>query len=363
MHHRSRDVAVSGDAKFSLIVNAQARAGRPALERARDQLLRRGIKLMGARLVTEPFDLKPTVREVLAAGSRLLIVGGGDGTLSSVCTLLAHSEVTLGVIPLGTANDFARTVGIPTGVDRACDVIADGQVVDVDLGMLDGMGVGGADHVDHYLNVASIGLGAVVAGAMSTRAKRLLGPLAYPLATLKAAVSARSFMACLTLPAQDTATGPARDTATGTGPPVGFRARPPPRPPLGSSQWGFRDLDDVLHIAVGNGRFYGGGRAVSVTAGIDDAALDVYVVTRGRPWELLRVARRLKGGDFSGLASVVCYRADEVRIETQPLLPLNVDGELRGQHTPVRVAVARNALRVLVPAGSTAARLDDEDPL
>ncbi len=206
-------------------------------------------------------------------------------------------------------------------MDRACAVIAGGQVVDVDLGVLEGVDEQGTEHeAGHFLNVASVGLGAAGAGAVSTRAKGLLGPLAYPVATLKAGASPRPFAARLGVGAKDPAAGPL-------------------------------EFDHVLQLAVGNGRFYGGGRAVSTTAGIDEGALDLYVVGRRGPWELLRVAR-----------PVASYRTDQVLVKTDPPMAINVDGELRGQRTPVRITVARNALRVLVPAGSSAARLDQEPP-
>ncbi len=323
-------MVVSQDA--GLIVNARARSGRLAFARATDQLLARGVKLAEARLVAEPSGLRAAVQQALQAGARLLIVGGGDGTLSTVSTVLARWGATLGVIPLGTANDFARTLGIPGGVDRACAVIAGGQVVDVDLGVLEGVDEQGTEHeAGHFLNVASVSLGAAVAGAVSTRAKGLLGPLAYPVATLKAGASPRPFAARLAVGAKDPAAGPL-------------------------------EFDHVLQLAVGNGRFYGGGRAVSTTAGIDEGALDLYVVGRRGPWELLRVARRLRSGEFAGLGSVASYRTDQVLVKTDPPMAINVDGELRGQRTPVRITVARNALRVLVPAGSSAARLDQEPP-
>src|SRR6266542_4377536 len=226
----------------------------------------------------------------------------------------------------------------PWGVDRACAVIAGGQVVDVDLGVLEGVDEQGTEHeAGHFLNVASVGLGAAGAGAVSTRAKGLLGPLAYPVATLKAGASPRPFAARLGVGAKDPAAGPL-------------------------------EFDHVLQLAVGNGRFYGGGRAVSTTAGIDEGALDLYVVGRRGPWELLRVARRLRSGEFAGLGSVASYRTDQVLVKTDPPMAINVDGELRGQRTPVRITVARNALRCwsqpapALPASTRSPRGDAPSP-
>lgn len=303
-----------------LVVNGRARDGKEVFERARNHLVEGGVRLVNARLVEDPADLVATIEAALGAGSDLIVIGGGDGTLSSASAVLRGSTATLGVIPLGTANDSARSLNIPLDVELACEVVSGGHVTDIDVGL-----AGDAT----YLNVASIGLGAAVAAAVSHRTKQVLGPAAYPVAALRAAATTRPFAADLTF-------------ATGGPAPVHFAK--------------------VVQIAVGNGRFYGGGRAVSATAGIDDGTLDVYVVTANRPTELARVARRLKSGDFSGLSSTSGYRTTEVLVATDPPQAVNLDGELPGLMTPVRLTVARNALRVLVAPGSTAARLDDGSP-
>jgi diacylglycerol kinase (ATP) len=77
----------------------------------------------------------------------LLVVGGGDGTIGCAAEMLAHTGTTLGVLPLGTANDFARTLEIPADLATAVDTLLHGRVVDVDLGRVDGRA---------YLNVASV---------------------------------------------------------------------------------------------------------------------------------------------------------------------------------------------------------------
>jgi diacylglycerol kinase (ATP) len=88
------------------------------------------------------------------------VLGGGDGSVSSVAGVLAGCDAVLGVLPLGTANDFARTMGIPFELGAACATVADGVVGEADLGLA-------RDH--HYVNVASMGLGSAVAEAISPR--------------------------------------------------------------------------------------------------------------------------------------------------------------------------------------------------
>ena len=105
---------------------------------------------------------------------------------------------------------------------------------------------------------------------------------------------------------------------------------------------------------MGNGRFYGGGLVVAPQAGLDEGLLDVYAL----PWsswrDLLGVARSFKSGAFVHRPGVHHYRTAHVHIATQPLLSINMDGELVGR-TPTHFAVAPGALRVLVPHASTAA--------
>jgi diacylglycerol kinase (ATP) len=113
----------------------------------------------------------------------------------------------------------------------------------------------------------------------------------------------------------------------------------------------------LLHLAVGNGRFYGGGIVVAPEAGIDDRRLDVLAIELGQPRTLLGVARYLKSGDFIRMEGVHHHLTERVRLETEPELPINIDGEVVTS-TPQDFSVEHNALKVIVPPESTAARQD-----
>src|SRR3712207_3566841 len=123
--------------RAALIVNTRSRSGEQTFFDALDRLQEMGVPLGATYAIRDPARLPETVREVLGDGSdhRLLILGGGDGSVSSVVDFLAHHEVVLGLLPLGTANDFARTLGIPADIEGACRTIAGGKTVDVDLGL------------------------------------------------------------------------------------------------------------------------------------------------------------------------------------------------------------------------------------
>jgi YegS/Rv2252/BmrU family lipid kinase len=228
---------------------------------------------------------------------------------------LAHNDTLLGLLPLGTANDFARTLGIPQDIEGACRTIAEGKVVDVDLGLAGD---------NYYVNVASVGLGVEATRALSPWLKKSTGPLAYPAAAIKAFLRHEPFSARLTFPDGD-------------------------HEPV--------EYDRLLQVAVGNGRFYGGGMIVAPESGIDDRTLDIYAINLGRRRNLIGVARYLKSGDFIKMEGVHHFRTSRVQIETDRELAVNIDGEVVAM-TPQDFSVAQNALHILVPQESDAARHD-----
>ncbi len=301
----------------AVVVNGGSRRGAAAYDEAMSRLRASGLDITVARAVTDGAELVATLDRVVREGHDLAVVGGGDGTISCAAGRLAGTDTTLGVLPLGTANDFARTMQIPPDLDGACRTLLDGRVVDIDLGRVDDQ---------PFLNVASVGLSVGVTTALTPRLKRRLGPLAYPVATLRAYRRHEPFSARLEFPAGD------HDTLV---------------------------LTDLLQVAVGNGRHYGGGNAVSPTAGIDDHVLDVYAVVRGRLRDQVRMARRLKDGSFVEHDSVAHLTTRAVRLVTEPPAEVNLDGELAAR-TPSLFEVERNAVHVVVPLDSTAATLDGD---
>ena len=300
----------------ALIVNTRSRSGERTFFEALDRLQELDVSLGVTYAIRDPARLPETVRAIVDDSSRyrFLILGGGDGSVSSVVDFLANRDVTLGLLPLGTANDFARTLEIPLDIDQACQTIANGRVVDVDLGLV---------RDNYYVNVASTGLSVKVTQALTPRLKRI-GALAYPTAAIRAFFQHEPFSARLTFPDGD----------------------------LETVEYG-----RLLHLAVGNGRFYGGGMILAPEASIDDRRLDVLAIQLGRPRTLLGVARYIRSGDFIQMEGVHHHRTERVLLETEPELPINIDGEVVTS-TPQEFSVDHNALKVIVPPGSTAASQD-----
>ncbi|MGH3088285.1 MAG: lipid kinase [Rubrobacteraceae bacterium] len=306
--------------KAALVVNTKSRTGEEAFFRAIDRLEELGVEVGATYPVRDPGRIPETIRSVVDGGvsgepCELLILGGGDGTVSSVVDFLANKDVVLGLLPLGTANDFARTLEIPFMVDEACDAIANGKLVDVDLGRAGD---------NYYVNVASAGLSVGVTRVLSPTIKKRMGAIAYPVAAIKAFLRHEPFDAKLTFPDGD-------------------------HEPV--------EMERLLQVAVGNGRFYGGGLAVSPEAGMDDGTLDVYAIRMGRHRDLLGIARYLKSGDFINHECVEHYVTNRVHLETSPRQKINIDGEVVAS-SPQDFSVVPNALKVMVPEDSTAATLD-----
>src|SRR5687767_2468268 len=116
-----------------LIVNAASRTGADAFEQARDKLAAASVKLLEAKAVKNPKLIDGAVKQAIKRAP-MVIVGGGDGSLSSAVDFFIGKETVLAVLPLGTANSFARTLGIPLDLDGAIEVIADGKARKIDVG-------------------------------------------------------------------------------------------------------------------------------------------------------------------------------------------------------------------------------------
>jgi YegS/Rv2252/BmrU family lipid kinase len=229
------------------------------------------------------------------------VVGGGDGTLSEASHQLAHRDVCLGVLPLGTTNNFARSLGLPLSLPEALRTLTEGKVADVDLGHAAGR---------HFANLTSLGMSVLVAEHVPHGLKRLLGRAAYPLTALALLPRHQPFHARLS-------------------------------------------VDSKLHelathqLNIANGSFHAG-RAIAADAGVDDRLLVVYRLGDANRLRLTAATvRQAVLGPYRPLARTPFLTTDRLWLETDPPLDLDIDGEIRGR-TPVEIRLEANALRVMV---------------
>jgi YegS/Rv2252/BmrU family lipid kinase len=292
------------DNKAVLMVNTASRKGRRLFSRAVEALAARGITVTVAHAVREPSLFPGLVREAVDGGCRLIVVGGGDGTISSIVDHLAYQEVVLGLLPLGTANSFARTLGIPMELSGACDVIAGGRVADIELGRVNG---------DYFANMASIGFSADVARSTPRWLKRVIGPFAYILSGAANFLTARKFRCDLVL-------DHARETV-------------------------------LTHLVIiANGSFFGTAD-MSPEARIDDRQLFVLTMSMMNRWQLLLFLITFTLGKHGALRGVKRFYTRQVTVQTDPPRHIDIDGEARTVKTPATITLAHEALKVMVPQG------------
>ncbi len=241
-----------------------------------------------------------------AGDTDLLIAAGGDGTLNGVVHgLMDLSKVArpaLGVIPLGTANDFAGGCGIPNDPQKALALCMAGQAVPIDVGKAN----------EHwFLNAASAGFAAEVTAATPPELKRLLGQAAYAVMGAILAMTVRHYRGRLVLPDRE---------VSGSGPVA----------------------------IVCNGSQTGGGVQVAPRARIDDGLLDVLMVRQIPAKALLTAARELQ--ELSPDGEYISYwQTPWAEVSPEEAIPVNLDGEpLR--FASVRYEAVPRAIRLIAPS-------------
>lgn len=287
-----------------LLINQRSRKGRIEASRAQTLLIQAGFTLL-----QPDEDETRTYSQIIAAyAGRVdaVIVGGGDGTLNAAAPGLMHTGLPLGILPLGTANDFARTLGIPASLEQAVEIIADGQLRAVDLGEVN-------QHL--FLNVSSIGFSAELARNLTAESKKRWGVGGYALAALRLLRQSRPFSATLVHQGQ--------------------------RTPI-----------KTVQVSVGNGRFYGGGMTVEQRAAPDDGLLDVYSLEVQHSWQLIALLPFLRRGTHGRWRNVRAFSTTELTIKTRRPHYINADGEIIGQ-TPAHFRLLARALRVYAPASKS----------
>ncbi|PSJ59437.1 lipid kinase [Pseudaminobacter soli (ex Li et al. 2025)] len=285
-----------------LIVNPKARRGTGSIASAVSVLENGGLAVTEEK-AAENETLAELVRR-RANGFDLIVLGGGDGTLNAAAPGLVDAGLPLGVLPLGTANDFARTVGIPPDPTKAAEVIAAGSLAPIDLGEVNG-------HL--FFNVASIGFSAELAADLTQEAKKRWGKLGYAIIAARLLARSQLFSAHL-------------------------------------DHDGTTEKIRTMQVSVGNGRHYGGGMTVEESATADDGTLDFYSLEVDHWWRLLALLPSLRRGTQGRWDDVRAFRTTEVTIRTSKPRPVNTDGELCTT-TPAHFRIRPKALQVFRPKG------------
>ena len=236
----------------------------------------------------------------------MVIIGGGDGSVSSAAKAIFQHQLVLAILPLGTANDLARSLGLPKDLLEVFKIIAANKRRKIDLGHFNDR---------YFFNAANIGLGTQVTHELTPEIKKRWGVLSYLRAAFAAFKKNRAFRATIIVD-------------------------------------GTHYCVKSIQLAVGNGRFYGGGNVIDENAVIDDGVLKLYSLPPQTLWELLRAAPWLRAGKQHQVERTFTAIGKRIEINTSPSREIYADGESAGK-TPSVFEIIPQAITVVheEPAG------------
>ena len=263
-------------------------------------------------LVTSgPGEAKGMAKKALDGGADQIGIAGGDGTVNEVVNGVMEHErtVRLGVLPMGTGNDLARTLALPQDPRDALVLLqledeADLDVIEVERD--DGS-------VRYGINVCAGGFSGQVDERLESGTKSQWGPLAYIFGAANVLPDLREYDIVV------------------------------------SYDGGPEEEVDALNVIIANGRTAAGGRSVAPKANPQDGKLDVVIVEQCRLAQLASVAARLAAGSYQESPFVQYHRVERVHVRSEPGMWFNVDGELLTKE-PLSFGIVPQALTFVVGA-------------
>ena len=255
-----------------------------------------------------PGDAERLAREAANEGASLVVAVGGDGTVHEVVNGILGTSATLGIIPFGTGNDFARALGLHGDLAVACGALAQGETRRIDVGTIEGRGTGGPRR---FLVIAGTGYDAETARTVNEGISYLSGAAAY---VWGAILTARQF--------------------------TPFRL---------SLTWddGEKIETPAMFVSVANTETTGGGMKIAPGAQPDDGLFDICLVREVGKWDLLRQLTKVFDGSHVKHPAVTMLRASRIALDADPPQPLLIDGEVCGT-TPATITIQRQALPIMV---------------
>lgn len=270
--------------KYTVVLNS--RSGTAASE---DEV-RAAFRAFGAECEIVPLSSTPNSRlDEVARRCDVLVAAGGDGTANTAAHVLVRSGsgAQLGLLPLGTANDLARSLDIPADLSESVEVLVTGQAAPLDVARVD------EDRV--MVNQANGGFGGTVAQELEEETKSRWGPLGYWRASVDVVQELPEYDVELVLD-------------------------------------GERLSARALNMTVANGRYSGGGVPLAPEAEYADGLLDIVIVEGRGALGLLPLLPRVLVGRHLDAGGVIYRRAREVEFFSRPPMPFSVDGELSEEH-------------------------------
>ena len=286
--------------KPAFIINMAARKAQDETDIAVDSMRRKGI-IGITPIAVEPASIPSAIHQARNQGATAIIIGGGDGTILAAVNTLAYSRIPMGVIPMGTTNNVARSLDIPLNITDAVSVISRGRVKRITLGNINGR---------YFTNIASIGISVETAQQTTAFSKRLWGKSAYTLTAAALFLRHQPF-SCVLQPGDQS------------------------------------KLEIITHqLIIANGSYHAG-RLLPFDTSI--SRNELVVIAFGRHKDRFRHAQnivRIALGIQPNMEEAAVIKTSSLTITTNPAQDIELDGEVVTS-TPATCVLARNALHVL----------------
>lgn len=253
-------------------------------------------------------DAERFARRAIREKYDYIIAAGGDGTVNEVVNAMARDpkQILLGILPLGTGNDFARSIGLSRSIGENISTLRRAKTKRLDMVRVRN------NRTRHFINVAAGGFSGLISEKMTSQIKRTWGPLAYLRGAVAALSKLHAYKADITL------------------------------------DDGEQFSTELYNIVIANGRFAAAGLPIAPAADVRDGLLDLILIPKLAAASLALLAAEIVLGKHLSNQSIVFRRARKISVKARPKMWFNVDGELVG-HVPAIFEVVPRALKVVVP--------------
>ena len=269
------------------------------------RLLRPG----GLHLTHKPGDAETFARKAIRAGFNYVIAAGGDGTLNEVVNGIASPrrarEICVGLVPLGTGNDFARSLGLPATLDENIDILRAKQTAAIDLVRVR------SDRTRYFVNVSTGGFSGLVNEKLTPGIKRAWGPLAYVRSAAAALPDLHAYRTTIVLDGTE------------------------------------RLSIDLYNVIIANGSFVAAGLPIAPNADPSDGLLDLVLIPKLPKPEMALLAAEMVLGKHLSSNALIFRRAKKISVRSRPGMWFNVDGEAVGNE-PALFQLVPRALNFVV---------------
>jgi len=255
------------------------------------------------RLTHKAGDAETLARKAIRAGCNYVIAVGGDGTLNEVVNGIAAPrcarEICIGVAPLGTGNDFARSLGLPATLEENIDILRVKKTARMDLVRVR------SDRTRYFVNVSTGGFSGLVDEKLTPEIKRAWGPLAYVRSAAAALPELHAYRTTIVLDGTE------------------------------------RLSIDLYNVIIANGRFVAAGLPIAPNADPSDGLLDLVLIPKRPKPEMALLAAEIVLGKHISNNALIFRRAKKISVQSRPGMWFNVDGELVGNEPAVFQVVPR----------------------